>query len=64
MRKKVVAKHKKKGTKYIYAEIIKHAPNLCEVMTEASCPKTWLVDTFNVEFLKKKKFDELKEIIK
>lgn len=52
--KKIVARHKKMGTEYIFAEPIKHALDLCAVMTENSYPTTWLVNTKSIIFIRPK----------
>jgi len=52
MEKKIVARNKLKGTRYIYAEICKNSQQLCEVVTENVPGKQpYLVPTDSVEFL-------------
>lgn len=47
---KIVARHKKTGTHYIFAEISVRAPKLCVVKTKRN-KQPWLVHTEDVEFL-------------
>ena len=49
--KKVVAKHRYRGTEYVLAEIIKYAPQICLVSTERAYPQTWFIKTVDIKFL-------------
>jgi len=49
--KKIVAKNKKTGSEYVFAELVAYAPHICRVSTEAGGDQVWLARTRQIEFL-------------
>jgi len=48
--KKIIAKNKKTGSEYVFAELVAQAPHICRVSTETS-GQIWLARTSQIEFL-------------